>query len=85
MAGLGRVAGPSVLAPTCHAQPFQAALLPLFCPQDGAFNGVPASGKTIEVTGINIMRIEQGQIHEIWGSPDVLGLLQQIGAIPMPG
>lgn len=51
----------------------------------GDFNGVPASGKTIEVPAINTMRIENGQIHEIWGLPDVLGLMMQIGAIPMPG
>jgi steroid delta-isomerase-like uncharacterized protein len=51
----------------------------------GDFNGVPASGKSIEVPAINTMRIENGQIHEIWGLPDVLGLMMQIGAIPMPG
>lgn len=51
----------------------------------GDFNGVPASGKSIEVPAINTMRIEGGKIHEIWGLPDVLGLLQQIGALPAPG
>lgn len=51
----------------------------------GDFNGVPASGKSIEVPAINTMRIEGGKIHEIWGLPDVLGLMMQIGAIPMPG
>lgn len=51
----------------------------------GDFNGVPASGKSIEVPAINTMRIEGGKIHEIWGLPDVLGLMQQIGALPAPG
>lgn len=51
----------------------------------GDFNGVPASGKTIEVPAINTMRIEGGKIREIWGLPDVLGLMQQIGALPAPG
>ncbi len=51
----------------------------------GDFMGVPASGKPVSVVGIGIMRIADGKIAEFWGSPDVMGLMQQIGALPTPG
>jgi predicted ester cyclase len=46
---------------------------------------IPATGKSIEVTGMNINRIENGKIAESWGVIDILGLLQQLGVIPAPG
>jgi len=49
----------------------------------GAFQGIPPTGKSVTVSGINIMRIENDQIAEIWGALDVLGLMQQIGAAPL--
>lgn len=48
----------------------------------GAFFGVPATGKVIEVTAMNFYRFTNRQIVEEYGQPDMLGLLQQIGAIP---
>lgn len=50
----------------------------------GAFQGIPPTGKSVTVNGINIMRMENGKIAEIWGALDVMGLMQQIGAVPMP-
>lgn len=50
----------------------------------GAFNGVPATGKTIKVAFQDNWRFENGKLVEYWGAPDVLGLLMQIGAIPAP-
>jgi steroid delta-isomerase-like uncharacterized protein len=50
----------------------------------GEVMGVPASGKTVTVTGIGIDRLENGVIVEVWGSWDTLGMLQQMGAIPEP-
>jgi steroid delta-isomerase-like uncharacterized protein len=49
------------------------------------FMNIPATGKTIEVTGMNINRIANGKIAESWGVIDVLGLLQQLGVVPTPG
>jgi predicted SnoaL-like aldol condensation-catalyzing enzyme len=49
------------------------------------FMGIPATGKRVEVTGMNINRIADGKIAEAWGVVDVLGLLQQIGVVPTPG
>ena len=48
-----------------------------------AFFGVPPSGKKIEVKAINFYRISDGKFVEEHGQPDLLGLLQQIGAAPM--
>lgn len=47
--------------------------------------GIPASGEPIRLTGITIVRVEDGQIQERWTQLDQLGLLQQLGIIPTPG
>jgi len=49
---------------------------------NGTFFGVPPTGKAIKVQAINFYRISNGQIVEEYGQPDMLGLLQQIGAAP---
>ena len=51
----------------------------------GELMGIPPSGKRATVTGIQINRVANGKIAESWVNWDTLGLLQQIGAIPMPG
>jgi steroid delta-isomerase-like uncharacterized protein len=48
----------------------------------GAFLGVPPTGKKIVVQAMNLYRIADGKIVEERGQPDMLGLMQQIGAIP---
>jgi steroid delta-isomerase-like uncharacterized protein len=48
----------------------------------GNFVGVPPSGKPIKVQAMNFYRLTNGQITEEHGQPDMLGLLQQIGAVP---
>ena len=48
----------------------------------GELMGIPPSGKQVEVTGINIDRIEGGKFIESWSNYDTLGMMQQIGAIP---
>jgi len=50
----------------------------------GPFQGMPATGRTVTVRGMNLMRLDGGKIVELWGYLDTLGLLQQLGAIPMP-
>jgi len=49
----------------------------------GAFLGVPPTGKKITVQAMNFYRLSGGQFVEERGQPDLLGLLQQIGAIPV--
>jgi steroid delta-isomerase-like uncharacterized protein len=46
----------------------------------GPFFGVPPTGKPIRVKAINIYHFLNGQIIEEYGQPDLLGLMQQIGA-----
>jgi steroid delta-isomerase-like uncharacterized protein len=50
----------------------------------GTFFGVPPTGKSIQVQAMNFYRLSNGQIVEERGQPDMLGLLQQIGAVPEP-
>jgi steroid delta-isomerase-like uncharacterized protein len=46
--------------------------------------GVPASGRTVVLPGINIFRLRDGQIVERWGRMDDLNFLRQVGAIEVP-
>jgi steroid delta-isomerase-like uncharacterized protein len=50
----------------------------------GTFFGVPPTGTTIAVQAMNTYRLSGGQFVEEHGQPDMLGLLQQIGAVPAP-
>ncbi|MEO8181062.1 MAG: ester cyclase [Deltaproteobacteria bacterium] len=48
----------------------------------GTFVGVPPTAKKIAVQSMAFYRLANGQIVEEYGQPDMLGLLQQIGAAP---
>ena len=41
--------------------------------------GVPATGRSVEWASIHIARLRAGRFVEHWGSPDLLGLLTQLG------
>ena len=49
----------------------------------GVFMGVAPTGKTVTWTGITIDRFEAGKIVERWTEINVLGVLQQIGAVKL--
>lgn len=51
----------------------------------GDFMGLQATGKPITMTGIEIFRIKDGKIIELWGEANLLGLMQQLGIFPSPG
>lgn len=51
----------------------------------GEFMGIPATGKRIAVTGIEVFRIADGKIAENWVCMDNLGMMQQLGVIPPMG
>jgi predicted ester cyclase len=51
---------------------------------NGPFMGIPATGKPVTVAGIDVFRIANGQIVELWQHLDHLGMLQQLGVIPTP-
>ena len=48
----------------------------------GDLFGVPATGRPVVVRGINIERVRDGRITEIWHVEDLFGLMAQIGALP---
>ena len=50
---------------------------------NGTFQGIPASNKSIAINAITIFNIENNKLSEHWVSVDMLGLMAQIGAIPM--
>lgn len=41
-----------------------------------------AKGKPVEIRGVNIFRVEAGQVTEYWGYADNLTLGRQLGDIP---
>jgi steroid delta-isomerase-like uncharacterized protein len=51
----------------------------------GDYFGMPATGKPIEITGMNTWRVKDGQAIEGWVNRDDMGLLQQLGVVPAPG
>jgi len=55
------------------------------CTHQGDFMGVAATGKRATVTGMAIYRVAGGKCVERWVELSLLGLLQQLGAVPAPG
>lgn len=53
--------------------------------QKGEFIGIPPTGKRVMVIGMYEYRIAGGKIAEWWDFSDNLGLMQQLGVIPVPG
>lgn len=51
---------------------------------EGEFMGIEPTGKEIEIQGIVINRIEDGQMVESWGQADMMGAMEQLGVFP-PG
>ena len=50
----------------------------------GALQGIAPTGKRVEVPGSVFYRIVDGKIVEFRGQLDMMGLMQQLGAIPSP-
>lgn len=51
---------------------------------EGELMGIPATGKQVTVTGIDITRYSGGKIVEHWGEFDQMGMMQQLGVVPAP-
>jgi predicted ester cyclase len=49
----------------------------------GPFGPLPPTGKPAVWAVMDIGRIVEGKLVEHWGQPDLLGLLQQLGAAPV--
>ena len=50
----------------------------------GEFQGIPPTGKEVAFTSIEVNRVRDGKVEEHWVELDLLGLMQQLGAIPLP-
>ncbi|MDT5068368.1 MAG: hypothetical protein QOK02_4523 [Mycobacterium sp.] len=48
----------------------------------GEFMGVSPTGRSVVMTGIDVVRIRDGKITEFWYSEQLHDLLQQLGALP---
>lgn len=52
---------------------------------EGDLPGIPKTGNKLEMTATVVHRIEDGKLAEKWSDKDVLGFLQQLGVMPVPG
>jgi steroid delta-isomerase-like uncharacterized protein len=50
----------------------------------GAWLGIPPTGKEISLSGISITRVVDGRFVSEWGEFDVIGLLRQLGVVETP-
>jgi len=48
----------------------------------GSFMGMPPTGKQVVFASNNIFRVANGKITENWPQVDMMGLMQQLGAVP---
>jgi len=46
--------------------------------------GIPATGKKTNVSGVMTTKFKDGKVVESWSLFDQLGLMQQIGVVPVP-
>jgi steroid delta-isomerase-like uncharacterized protein len=54
--------------------------------QTGDFMGIPPTGKSVDVHGVDIVRFEDDELgHEHWGVFDAMAMMQQLGVVPAPG
>jgi steroid delta-isomerase-like uncharacterized protein len=51
----------------------------------GEFLGLPATGREVTTTGMDMLRIVDGKIVERWGNEDNVKILQDLGAMPELG
>lgn len=51
---------------------------------EGDFSGIPASGKSIELKGVAVYRVEDGKLIERWVVSDLHGLLEEIRGTRSP-
>jgi steroid delta-isomerase-like uncharacterized protein len=50
----------------------------------GDFNGLPPTGMSYTIQGIDIFQFRDGRMAEHWDVVDIYGFLMQIGALPAP-
>ena len=48
----------------------------------GSFMGIPATGRSVDMPGIDMFRIADGLVAEHWGVMDNMAMMQQLGIAP---
>ncbi|WP_024877296.1 ester cyclase [Saccharomonospora piscinae] len=48
----------------------------------GEFRGIPGTGKSWVISGMQLLKWDDDRVVEEWGSFDLFGQLQQLGVIP---
>lgn len=48
----------------------------------GEYMGVPGTGKRFRISGIDIWRLKDGKLVELWSLLDNYSFMEQVGAIP---
>jgi predicted ester cyclase len=51
----------------------------------GPFLGIAPTGKEMRFRAAHVFQVVDGKLAARWAYADTLGLLQQLGAVPMPG
>jgi steroid delta-isomerase-like uncharacterized protein len=49
----------------------------------GDLPGIPATGKRVRIEGMNFYTLSNGRITEVWTQYDGVGMLQQLGVMPV--
>jgi predicted ester cyclase len=52
--------------------------------QQGKFQGLPPTGKRMEVDEVYFLRVEDGRFVDLWGLEDDLNRMRQLGLVPSP-
>lgn len=47
----------------------------------GVLNGAPPTGRTVEIRGMDMWRVEDGWLKEHWDAVDRLGFMRQLGLL----
>ncbi len=50
----------------------------------GTGNGIPATGRAVQISGTTLFRMADGKIAEEWTCANSLGLMKQLGLLPAP-
>jgi steroid delta-isomerase-like uncharacterized protein len=50
----------------------------------GELMGLAPTGKRVRTSGIEVFRLEDGKLAEHWATFDALGMLRQLGMVPVP-
>lgn len=69
------------MGPVLSDQDMEAGHVTLAGTHLGEMSGVQPTGKSVEFEATDIIRIENGQVAEHWGTTDHLGLMQQLGVV----